>query len=367
MKLSLGLWLGGSLGSSGPEPGPTPGPLDFGSGDYDQTSYTTAFDVAAPHVVMGMYFYYTGNPEFTVTHEGEQLEGRVQLNGGRGCLLFIGDHLTVETGALEISCTGGTFGPFYGRVNEMPFEPDMNRLDWITVNFLSNNHTFNHSGGLDGRIYGIVATSWWTGIPRTTPLQVRSACRDIYGPGVSWTPGPNGFNWTWNGDVATHTGQAINASFPSEMAAEVVGPYRFRCTISDFTDPPTTHSVQYRNATGTSGANANLQRYGNTLTGLWTGLEPYKKFELRMNNDVTVSDIRVYNSSVPAYTISGVIASADNNYNWYYSSTNNMQSAAISLKVYPVSTDVPVNTVPPSIVGDLIDGNTVTMDHGGWV
>lgn len=319
-------------------PPPVPGPLDFGSGDYGLTEYTTAFDVAAPHIVMGMTFYYTGNPVITVMHEGEPLEGRVQLNAGHGALVFIGDDLTVETGSLVITCTGGTFGPFAGRVNEMPFAPNMATLEWIAENFQANTKSFYHTGGAVGRVYGAVASGWWTGQPTCTPLEVKVAMRDFYGPGIGWTPGLDGFNWTWDtgARVATHVGSNVDASRASEFDAEAVGPYRFRADISYPGTPPTTTSVQYRNAAGTSGANATVNRYGSTLSGLWSGPDAYKKFELRMGGDVEVSNIRIYNSTVAAYAICGVIASGDNVTSWFYSSPNNMSCAAVSLKVEPL-------------------------------
>lgn len=336
LGFGVGLWQHHASGGGPNPPGPIPGPLDFGSGALDQTSYTTEFDVAAPHVVLGMNFYYTGSPSFTITHNGEPLEGRVQLNAQRGCLLFIGDNLTIETGSLVITCTGGTFGPFYGRVNEMPFAPNMASLQWIAENFTGNTKTFQHTGPNLGRVYGIVASAWWVNPPTTPPLDIKVTSRDFYGAGIGWTPGLDGFNWSWSGTEATHVGEVVNASRPSELDAQNAGPFRFRCDISDYTDPPTTTSVQYRDTSGLNGANAPLQRFGNVLSGLWSSTDPYKKFELRMGGDVKISNIRIYNATVNAPAICGVISSADNLSYWYYSSATNMPCAGISLKVAPL-------------------------------
>lgn len=103
----------------------------FWTNDDDLTEFDVAFDVAGPNIMVIMAFHYEGDPEFTITHEGEEVPIRViSLNEDAliGTLIAIGTNLTVEVGSLHIECTGGSFGGVWGRADEIDYQP---AIAWV--------------------------------------------------------------------------------------------------------------------------------------------------------------------------------------------------------------------------------------------
>lgn len=124
LTLDLRLRLSRFLGYEIP---PAPGPLDFSTDNRGLTTFTQSFPLAYPQAAVGIGFQYTGTPVFTVTYAGTSLTVYPILNPteGVGSLIAVGKALTVGTGNLVITCTGGTFGGLFGRINEVNYDYDV--------------------------------------------------------------------------------------------------------------------------------------------------------------------------------------------------------------------------------------------------
>lgn len=187
---------------------PVPGPSVFWTNDDDLDEFETAFDVAASNVIVEMAFHYEGDPEFTITHEGEPIDiVAISLNDAAkiGCLIAIGSHLTVETGSIKIVSTGGTFGGVFGRANELEYEPTV----------LWSDHKEGTAplavlgGSATGDVIavGIAETNTANGVIFTN-LDRLAYARPLTGDEIPTTPPASvSGGWTDNGDGSyTHTG-----------------------------------------------------------------------------------------------------------------------------------------------------------------
>lgn len=173
-----------SIGALQPVP-PVPGPLDFTTDDVGLTSLTREFELALPQAAVGMGFFYTGTPIFTIAHGGEVLQTYARLNGasgiedvGIGALVAVGRNLTVETANLVISCTGGTFGGVVGRINEIAYDFEDN---WNDSAGGTSSSSPRLSGG-SGELFAVGITAaymttpaYMTPLPRTAWGRIKDA------------------------------------------------------------------------------------------------------------------------------------------------------------------------------------------------
>lgn len=162
------------VGAWEPAP-PTPGPLDFSTGDTGLTEFRQEFDLALPQVAVGIGFFYTGTPTFTVTYGGETLQAYARLNGvtgidgvGIGSLIAVGRELTVENAELVISCTDGTFGGMFGRISEINYDYLSNWNDSAG----GTNSSSPRLEGSPGELFAVGITAAYMTTPAfLTPLQ----------------------------------------------------------------------------------------------------------------------------------------------------------------------------------------------------
>lgn len=184
---------------------PVPGPMGFWTNDHDLTEYETAFDVAGPNIFVCMAFHYEGDIDFTVTHEGEELEiVSISLNddAGIGCLIAIGVNMTIETGTLKFEATGGTFGGVFGEANELDYVPSIAWVDDAIGD--DQNDTLGGSEVGDVIAVGVALGNVANGV-QFTNLDVLTFGRPISGDPIPVTPpAVIGGGWTEAGGVYSH-------------------------------------------------------------------------------------------------------------------------------------------------------------------
>lgn len=224
---------------------PAPGPLDFSTNDVGVTLYETEFGVAEPDIVLGLSFAYTGTPVISISHEGEALEVTTVLgsNGGYGVVFAVGRDLTVEDGNLTISVTGGSIGPFFGRVNELGYTPAS--ITTQTYNQYMSTFTGNISG--TGRLFLVSSTQWNTVFPTVqVPLELKSVYKDIGSSEVYDVLPPTGgagLGWTYDAvnNRYSHTGRTTQSTptdidvFPP-LSGTPLG-WRVENVVKDEADP----------------------------------------------------------------------------------------------------------------------------------
>lgn len=159
-------------GTDAPVP-PAPGPLDFHTDNTGLTSFTQQFGLALPQAAVGMSFFYTGTPIFNITYGGQQLQAYAVLSAqGIGSLIAIGQGLTVGTAPLLITCTGGTFGGLFGRINEINYTYAFN---WQYSAAPSSPGVAPSYTGTVGEIFAAgVVLAEMPSPPRMTPLPVKT-------------------------------------------------------------------------------------------------------------------------------------------------------------------------------------------------
>lgn len=201
------------------------GPLDYASyelGAFNDFSHN--FDLASSSAVFGMVAYCTGNPVISLAHGGEPLTIVHQevRAGVILSLIAVGRGLTVGSGLLTISVTGGSVGGGAIRINEMiDIEPALS--GWVSAaNGSGNPLPVQTMAGTAGGVVKIAfgarvndpsrrmrvdgATTTWdgylvTGTPSTTD----------FGPSGDWALGAG---WAWDGTDLVHTGGRSSATIP---------------------------------------------------------------------------------------------------------------------------------------------------------
>lgn len=327
-------FLGENLGNSSgippiPPPAPSPGPLDFASSEMGITVFETPFDVAESDIVLGLSFTYTGNPVFTITHEGEPLTATVALNSVKnvGSLVAIGTGLTVETGNLRIEVSGGTIGLPFGRVNEIGFTPEVVSTRTVSENLYST--TVNHGG--TGRIYAVATSDWLYYEPRFSGIARKTWRTDVGGDEVSCTPPTESLGWENDGGSWSHTvAQATTTNVFEVDGSPVPVNGFFKASGIDFDNADQTRNTRII----WHGPNPNPPysfgtATGNVFVAKSTQNAPTSGFQIQTQGIQNWGEISFHGPN--AANLSGGIASGDNVSSFFYSNEANKETAIASI------------------------------------
>lgn len=208
------------------------GPLDFVlSGNDVFTNFSQVFDLAAPDAVLYFACNYSGDPEISISHGGQELTiVRQEREPGKGLLSLVaaGRGLTVEAAPMAISATGGQLNGGAGRIVEMSgIQPGLS--GWTAGAHGDNPPApFLVTGSNGGTVKVCFVNG---GADRSHSSRVEGADTKFSGYTIAGEPYPYdispanpewvlGDGWTVDGDAFVHTG-------PTESICSLIVPDPF--------------------------------------------------------------------------------------------------------------------------------------------